>query len=229
MRGQVGGANGQGQFSAQAARHFKAASLVVQRQAVAGFDFQRGHAFGHQRDGPPARCSEQRVIGGSACGRHGGANAAAGPRNVFIAGTVQAHLELAGTLAAINQVGVAIHQAGRDQRATQVVFCRHALRQCRRQACHLADPFDLCATGQERSCVDQPPRHVAGQRDQPRMAPQNQIGVHDGVAENPNHQPQIAGPTGSAGSSGTKRQVGAPMFQSSVWASTRCVVGGAAC
>ena len=52
---------------------------------------------------------------------HGRDDAAAGARDLFIAGPLQPHLEFAGTVAAMHEMGVAIDQRRRDQPAAEVL------------------------------------------------------------------------------------------------------------
>ena len=86
MRAQRCGAHREGQLAAQAPRHSQAACFVRFAQSVAGFDLQARHTFGHQSTRTDGGGGEQFVIGCSTCGRHRGADATAGPRNLLVAG-----------------------------------------------------------------------------------------------------------------------------------------------
>ena len=94
--------------------HAQLLALVVQGQAVAGLDLDGGHAFAQHRVQPRQAGGEQGGIVGGAGGAHGGNDAAAGAGDVGIADALQALLELVGAVAGMNQVGVAVDQAGAD-------------------------------------------------------------------------------------------------------------------
>ncbi len=78
MRAQKGGAHVHGLRLAQGARHLQALAFVLQCQAVAGLDFQRGHALGHQRPQALVRTGLQIGGTGGARGLHGGGDATTG-------------------------------------------------------------------------------------------------------------------------------------------------------
>ena len=123
VRGQAGGAHRRAAARAPSRRATRRQrASCVARQAVAGLDLERGHAFGHQRAARAGGRREQRAVAGRARGGDGRADAAAGARDVLVARALQAQLELARALAAVDQVGVAVDQAGRDQRAAEVVL-----------------------------------------------------------------------------------------------------------
>ena len=63
---------------------------------------------------------EQRFLVGLARGAHRRHDAAAGAGYVFVAGAGQAHREFVGALPAVDQVRVAVHQAGAQQGAAPV-------------------------------------------------------------------------------------------------------------
>ena len=64
---------------------------------------------------------EQIVFARLACGLDAGHNAAPGTRHLFVAAPGQAQGKFVGPLAAVDQMRVAIDQAGRDQGAVTVV------------------------------------------------------------------------------------------------------------
>lgn len=99
--------------------HAQLLALVVQSETVAGFDFDGGDAFGQHRVQPGQGGFQQRCIVGLPGGAHGGDDAAAGTGDVGIAHALQALLELARTVAGIDEVGMAVDQAGADQRPAQ--------------------------------------------------------------------------------------------------------------
>ena len=118
MRRQAGGAHRHGQILPQAAGDPQAAGLVLGRQTVAGLDLQRGDALGQQRPGAGQGAGQQLVFRRGAGGSHGGQDAAAGAGDGLVAGALQPQLELLRAVAAVNQMGVAVHQARRDQGAS---------------------------------------------------------------------------------------------------------------
>ncbi len=117
MRAQEGGAHGDAAGLAQPPRGAQLLALVLQRQAVAGFDLDGAHALVQQRLKPRQGLREQFVFRSGARGFHGGDDASAGPGDLFVAGSGQPHGEFVGAVAAIDEVGVAIHKAGRGQGA----------------------------------------------------------------------------------------------------------------
>ena len=90
--------------------------FVGEVEAVAGLDLDRRRAIGQQGAGARQRLREQCVLVGGARRAHRRHDAAAGARDVLVAGAVQALLELAGAVAAEDQVGMAVDQPRRDQR-----------------------------------------------------------------------------------------------------------------
>ena len=93
--------------------------LVFERQSVTRLDLYRSDAFGQQR----VKAGQGGIIeavGTGGAGRHDrGADAAAGARDFFVACAFQPQFELACPIAAVDQVGVAVGQAGRDPGAIQ--------------------------------------------------------------------------------------------------------------
>ena len=180
MGSQRRGAHRDRQFPAHAARSGQTARLVFGAQAVAGLDLERGHTFAHQHLRARCRAGKQRLVAGGARGGHGAANAATGACDVFVAGALQALLEFSGAVAAVHQVGVCVHQAGRYQRTFQVVFglrCQAQLRAAG-QVGVAAQPANLAAGGEQRAAVDQAPAAAAGKGGQACVAPQGQGLVH---------------------------------------------------
>ena len=96
---------------AEATGHAQHLQLVGDSQAVAGLDFHRGHAVGQQRVEARQAGGDQLVLAGRAGGAHAAENAATGASDFLIADAFQAPLELAGTVAGVHQVGMAVDQA----------------------------------------------------------------------------------------------------------------------
>ena len=171
VRSKVGCAHGEWQFAPEAARNAQAARFLVQAQAVPRLDFQRGYPFGHQCPGPTQRSCKQVVVAGSAGGCHGGPDATAGACNVFVTGTLQAHLEFTRALATVDQMGMAIHQAGCDQGALQVVVVQHVVQESARHGILRTSPDDGGAVGQQCTVFYPAPRLRSVQSGQAGIAP----------------------------------------------------------
>ncbi|KAG0771410.1 hypothetical protein G6F22_016498 [Rhizopus arrhizus] len=107
-------------FLAQCTRHLQLLAFVGQGQAVAGFDLERGHAFGAHRQQAWAAFAGQLFRRRGAGGTHGGDDAAAGTGDLRIADALQALLELVGAVAGVDQMGVAVDQSRRDPAAFAV-------------------------------------------------------------------------------------------------------------
>ena len=135
MGAEEGGAHRHAVGLAEAPRHAQLLALVFEREAVAGLDLDGADAVGQQLFEPRRGLREERVFVGLARGAHRGDDAAAGLRHLFVAGARQPHRELVGALAAVDQVGVAVDQARRDEGAAAVVpRQRGVLRPARRRA-----------------------------------------------------------------------------------------------
>ena len=105
---------------AQPPRRLQRLHLGRALEPVARLHFQRRHALGHQRIDARQGGSDQLVLAGGACRLHGRDDAAAGARQLLVGGARQAQLELVRAVAAVDDVGVAVDQAGRDPAAVAV-------------------------------------------------------------------------------------------------------------
>ena len=105
---------------AQAARDPERLHLAVEVEAVARLDLEGRDAVAHQRLDAPAGAGEKLVLALAACCTHGRDDAAAGARDLVVGGAGQPQLELVRAVAAIDDVRVAIDQAGRDPAALAV-------------------------------------------------------------------------------------------------------------
>src|SRR5437763_15534910 len=85
---------------AKRARDLEEAELARGVEAVAGLDFDRRAAAGHQCVQAAATLLDQLVVGGSRCSRDGGGDSAASARDLLIAGTGAAHRMFVGARAA---------------------------------------------------------------------------------------------------------------------------------
>ena len=154
---------------------------MFERQAIAGLDLQRCDPLGHQRACPPQRSGEEQFVAGGARRRDRAADAAAGACDLFVAHALQALFELAGAVAAVDQVRVAVDQPRGDERALEIVFGVDL--DVRRQRVVGADPDDTIVLREQRAACDLAipaagQRDPAlGQRDKVRVPPQ---GLHAG-------------------------------------------------
>ena len=123
-----------------------------------------------RRSAPP----RSTLVAGGACRRDRAADAAAGARDLFVARALQALLELARAVAAVDEVRVAVDQPRRDERALEIVFGVDL--QVRRQRAVGADPGDAIVLREQRAAFDLA-IPAAGQRDEVRVPPQ---GLHAG-------------------------------------------------
>ena len=101
---------------------------------------------------PPRRAGEELLVAGRAGRRDRRADAAAGARDLFVARALQALLELARAVAAVDQVRVAVDQPRRDERAVEIVLGVDL--QVRRQRVVGADPGDALVLGEQRAACD---------------------------------------------------------------------------
>ncbi len=120
MRAEEGGGDGDGAPRAQSAGGAQLAGFGVRFQAVAGLDLDGGDAFGEQGVEARQGLRDQLVLGCGAGRLHGGEDAAAGTRDLLVGGAAEAQLELVRAVAAVDEVGVAVDQAGRDPAAFEI-------------------------------------------------------------------------------------------------------------
>ncbi len=119
MQAEKTGAHADAELAAESARHAQHAPLAVEIQPVTGLDLQRGHAVGKQRPCTRQRLRQQLFLAGGAGGVDGGNDAAAGARDLLVAGAVETQVELLRAIAAEHQMRVAVDQARRDQRTVE--------------------------------------------------------------------------------------------------------------
>jgi hypothetical protein len=152
---------------------------VASVEPVARLDLDRGHALGDHS--PQARhwraVFKRLVLAGQARRLHGGADAAAGARDLLVARPPGAP-RTPWRVAAEDQVGVAVDQAGRDPGVVQVVLGLDARRQLGGQARQRPHPDDAAVADQHRAVLDQrAPGLGAVERGEPRIAVKTQA-VH---------------------------------------------------
>ena len=104
-------------LAAEAARGRKLPDLGLGVEAIAGLDLDGGRALADQRVQPRQRAGDEFGFARVARGGHGRDDTAARARDFFIARALQAQLEFVRAVAAIDEMGVAIDQAGRDPAA----------------------------------------------------------------------------------------------------------------
>ena len=106
-----------GRSLAETACGLQLPALGIEFEAVAGLDLDGGDAFGDQGVEPRQRCRDE-LVGACLPRRlHGRDDAAAGARDFFVARAGETLLEFVGAIAAIDQMGMAVDQAGRDPAA----------------------------------------------------------------------------------------------------------------
>ena len=150
VQAQIGRPDRHRQIALERARHFQQAPFARKIQSVAGLHFDGGNPFGHQ----PLRAHRSRCtqLGGirGAGGVDGRLDAATGARDVLIGNAAQPLLELIDTIAAVDQVRVAIDEPRRHPQAAAILD-RNIL--CRGPASAFggrADPGDALALHRER-------------------------------------------------------------------------------
>jgi len=113
MRAQIRGTHRDAERLADAARDAQHLALVLDVQAVAGLDLQRGHAVGRARQ----RLREQLVFARGAHGAHGREDAPTGARDLLVTRALQTQFELMCAIASENDVCMAVDQCRRDPAA----------------------------------------------------------------------------------------------------------------
>jgi len=103
--------------SSGSAQHFQ---LRLDIEAIAGLDLDGGDTFRDQCVEPRQRGFDQSFDGERVGRLHGGDDAAAGTRNLFIGRALEAHLEFARPVAAIDDMRVAIDEAGCDPTSLKI-------------------------------------------------------------------------------------------------------------
>ena len=165
------GADGNRPFSAERARSGELAHLGLGIEPIARLDLDRRHALGDQRVEPRQRaCHKVGLAGGPGRG-HRRDDAAAGPRDLFVARPLQAQLELMGAVAAIDEMGVAVDQTRGDPAPRAIDTLRRI--GIRGEVGLGACEGDTAITHGDDAALDHPEiGQVAPYRGQPRVMPE---------------------------------------------------------
>ena len=154
MGGQPGGLDMHRTLFTDQPRHAQHLDFIRDGQPIARLDFQRGDALGDQRIDPGQGRGQQRRLAPGAGGIDRRQDAAASPGDVFVAGAFQTHLELAGAVAAKDDMGMAVDQPRRHQPPPQILPRDTGI--VRRQIRFRADPADSRILDDDGAPVDQP-------------------------------------------------------------------------
>ena len=131
-------------------------------EPVPRLDLHRSNTLGEQGLQPSRGSGRKLVIGGVSCRQHRGYDPAACAGNLLVARTIEPHLEFGGTISAVDQVRVAIHQAGCDPRPFCIQdFCRQRLRRGG-QVVAQPDPLDTSSLEADGAVPDRTIGRAAG-------------------------------------------------------------------
>ena len=97
---------------------------MLERQTVAGFDFDRRHAFGEQLVETRQAFGHELLFACRARGINRRENAAAAGRDLLVRHAVQTLHEFAGAVAGVDEMGVAVDESRRDEPALAVGVLR---------------------------------------------------------------------------------------------------------
>jgi hypothetical protein len=152
MRAEEGRDHVDGALAAEPARSTELPGLGPGIEAIAGLDLDGGDALGEQRVEPGEALCDERVLARGARRLHGGDDPAAGTRDLRVGGAGKAQLEFVRAVAGVDEVRVAIDQAGRDPASLEP----HALRRvpAGRQVAHGADERDPAVFRRDRAALD---------------------------------------------------------------------------
>jgi hypothetical protein len=101
----------------------------VDGQAIARLDFHGAHAFGQESVEARQALGDEFLYGCIAGCAHGRYDAATSSRDLCIGGTLKAHLEFDGAIAAVDEMGVTVDERRGNEAAT-TVDDRRAFRSC---------------------------------------------------------------------------------------------------
>src|SRR5689334_6302574 len=113
-------ANGEVAQTRELARRLQLFALVLQRESIAGFDLERGDAFGEQGIQPRHRGLHQLGTSSLTSRLHRRGNASAAARDLLVGHSGEPALELACAIATVDEMSVAIDEAWRNPPAVAV-------------------------------------------------------------------------------------------------------------
>ncbi|MCY1301643.1 hypothetical protein D9M70_512670 [compost metagenome] len=120
MRGEVAGDDADRAERFQLAGGAQHVELSRHIEPVTGLDFDRRNTFGKKRV-EPWQSAFHELVDAQRIGRfHRGNDATAGPCDLFIGGAFEPHLELAGAVAAVHEMRMAIDEGRRQDAAFAV-------------------------------------------------------------------------------------------------------------
>ena len=114
MRAEKRGPDADRPVAAERTRGRQLSHLGFGVEPIAGFDLDRRHALADQRVEPRQRAGDEFGLAGRPRRSDRRDNAAARARDLFVACALQPQLELVRAVSAENQMGMTIHQSGRD-------------------------------------------------------------------------------------------------------------------
>ncbi len=120
VRAQEAGVDVDPAFAAKPPRGAQLAALGREVEAVSRFDLDRGDALGDQCVEAGQGGGDELVLARQARGLHGRCDAATAFGELFVARAGEPQLELLGTVAAVDEMGVAVDEARRDPAAGAV-------------------------------------------------------------------------------------------------------------
>ena len=98
----------------EAAHNAERLSLGLDVKPISGFDFNRRHPLGDEGVEAPQRRADEILLARLARGPNARENASAAAGDLFIGCAREPHLEFPRPIAAVDEVGVAVDQAGGD-------------------------------------------------------------------------------------------------------------------
>ncbi len=155
----------------ESARDAERLALGVKVEPIAGFDFDRADALGDKSVQSLERRSDELVFARGAGRPHSGKNAAAFASDLFIGSAGEPQLEFVRPVAAVNEVGVAIDQGGRNPAALAIDH-PGAVAPCRRKLVLRADESNASLARGDGARLDDPkPRLRRRERRQTGVEP----------------------------------------------------------
>ncbi len=117
MRAEEGRADRNIALLAKPARDPERPALGFEVESIAGFDFDRPHAFGDQRIQSPQGRGGEFVFARGAGRADGRENAAAFASDLFVGRARESQLEFMGAIAPVDEVGMTVDEGGGDPAA----------------------------------------------------------------------------------------------------------------